>query len=152
MLFSGIAIAISMFKERCNGSQLQKQRKENDVAKIILVVDDSAAMRQLVSFAAKGAGYDVMAADGGKDALKKLDGGQQIDMVITDVNMPEMDGIEFIKQLRGMVNYRFTPIVMLTTESQEDKKREGKAAGASGWIVKPFKPEQLIEVIKKFVK
>jgi len=122
------------------------------VAKTILVVDDSAAMRQLVSFAAKVAGYDVMAADGGKDALRKLDGGQQIDMVITDVNMPEMDGIEFIKQLRGMVNYRFTPIVMLTTESQEDKKREGKAAGASGWIVKPFKPEQLIEVIKKFVK
>ena len=128
------------------------QRKENEVAKTILVVDDSAAMRQLVSFAAKVAGYDVMAADGGKDALRKLDGGQQIDMVITDVNMPEMDGIEFIKQLRGMVNYRFTPIVMLTTESQEDKKREGKAAGASGWIVKPFKPEQLIEVIKKFVK
>ena len=122
------------------------------MAKTILIVDDSAAMRQLVSFAAKGAGYDVMAADGGKDALRKLEGVQQIDMVITDVNMPEMDGIEFIKQLRGMVNYRFTPIVMLTTESQEDKKREGKAAGASGWIVKPFKPEQLIEVIKKFVK
>jgi two-component system chemotaxis response regulator CheY len=141
-----------MLKECCSGPQHQKQRKENEVAKTILVVDDSAAMRQLVSFAAKVAGYDVMAADGGKDALRKLDGGQQIDMVITDVNMPEMDGIEFIKQLRGMVNYRFTPIEMLTTESQEDKKREGKAAGASGWIVKPFKPEQLIEVIKKFVK
>ncbi|MFA5073266.1 MAG: response regulator [Nitrospirota bacterium] len=118
--------------------------------KTFLIVDDSASMRQLVTFALKDAGYEVIAAEHGKDAIAKL--GGQIDMVITDLNMPEMDGIELIKQLRGMASYKFTPIVMLTTESQEEKKQEGKAAGASGWIVKPFKPEQLMDVVKKFVK
>ena len=121
------------------------------MAKKFLIVDDSASMRQLVTFALTDAGHEVIAAEHGKDAMTKL-GGAKVDMVITDLNMPEMDGIELIKQVRGMANYKFTPIIMLTTESQEGKKAEGKAAGASGWIVKPFKPEQLMEVVNKFVK
>ena len=121
------------------------------MVKKFLVVDDSASMRQLVSFTIKNAGYDVLVAENGKDALGKLD-GSTVDMVITDLNMPEMDGIELIKQLRGKTEYKFTPIVLLTTESEENKKQEGKQAGASGWIVKPFKPEQLIDVVRKFLK
>jgi len=121
------------------------------MGKTILIVDDSASMRQLVSFALKDAGYDVIDAVNGKDALNKLN-GTKIDMVITDLNMPEVDGIEFIKQLRNKPGYKFMPIVMLTTESQESKKQEGKQAGASGWIVKPFTPEQLIDIVKKFAR
>ncbi len=121
------------------------------MSKTFLIVDDSASMRQLVSFTMKDAGYDVIAAKHGKEALGKLSSAR-VDMVITDLNMPEMDGIEFIKQLRGMPNYRFIPIVMLTAESQEAKKREGKAAGASGWIVKPFNPQQLLNVVRRFAK
>ncbi len=121
------------------------------MAKTFLVVDDSASMRQLVSFTIKDAGFDVVVAENGKDALSKVS-GKKVDMVITDLNMPEMDGIELIKSLRKMPDYKFAPIVMLTTESQESKKAEGKQAGASGWIVKPFKPETLMEVVKKFVK
>jgi two-component system chemotaxis response regulator CheY len=119
--------------------------------KTVLIVDDSASMRQLVTFALKDAGYEVMAATDGRDALNKLN-GTKIELVITDLNMPEMDGIEFIKQMRTAGSYKFTPIVMLTTESQESKKQEGKNAGASGWIVKPFTPEQLIDVVKKFAR
>lgn len=125
--------------------------KEMNMANSILVVDDSASMRQLVSFAIKEAGYGVIEAVNGKDALTKS-AGAKMDMIITDLNMPEMDGIELIKQLRGKADYKFTPIVMLTTESQEGKKQEGKSAGASGWIVKPFKPEQLVEVVKKYMR
>ncbi len=117
----------------------------------LLIVDDSASMRQMVSFTLKDAGYDVVAAANGKEALGKL-AGPKISMVITDLNMPEMDGIELIKQLRGMAGYKFVPIVMLTTESQDAKKQAGKQAGASGWMVKPFTPEQLVEMVKKFVK
>ena len=117
----------------------------------VLIVDDSTSMRQLVSFALKDAGYEVIAATDGKDALSKLN-GPKISLVITDLNMPEMDGIEFIKQLRSTPGYRFTPVLMLTTESQEQKKLEGKRAGASGWIVKPFTPDQLIGVVKRFAK
>ena len=119
--------------------------------KKFLVVDDSASMRQLVSFTIKDAGYDVLEAENGKDAIEKLS-KTKVDMIITDLNMPEMDGIEFIKKLRTMPDYQFAPIVMLTTESQEAKRQEGKQAGASGWIVKPFSPEQLLDVVKKFVK
>ncbi len=107
-------------------------------------------MRQLVSFAIKEAGYDVLAAENGADALVKLN-GVRVDMVITDLNMPEMDGIELIRALRSMADYKFGPIVMLTTEAEEIKKREGKEAGASGWIVKPFSPDKLMNVVKKFV-
>ncbi len=121
------------------------------MAKTILIVDDSASMRQLVTFALKDAGYEVIAATDGRDALNKL-GGAKADMVVTDLNMPNMDGIELIKQLRKSPAHKFTPVVMLTTESQEGKKQEGKAAGASGWIVKPFTPEKLMEVIKKFIR
>lgn len=121
------------------------------MGKTVLIVDDSASMRQLVSFALRDAGYDVIDAINGKDAMNKLN-GTKIEMVITDLNMPEMDGIAFIKQMRTLNGYRFTPIVMLTTESQESKKQEGKQAGASGWIVKPFTPEQLIDIVKKFAR
>jgi two-component system chemotaxis response regulator CheY len=121
------------------------------MAHTLLIVDDSASMRQMVSFTLKDAGYDIIAATNGKDALTKLDGAK-ISMVITDLNMPEMDGIELIKQLRGKAGFKFTPIVMLTTESQDSKKMAGKQAGASGWIVKPFKPDQLLDTVKKFVK
>lgn len=121
------------------------------MAKKIMIVDDSASMRQLVSFSLKDAGYDVVAAADAEEALKLAAEGQ-VEMVVTDLNMPGMDGIELIKKLRAQPNYRFTPIVMLTTESQESKKQEGKKVGASGWIVKPFTPEQLVGVVQKFVR
>ncbi|MCW8853223.1 MAG: response regulator [Gammaproteobacteria bacterium] len=114
----------------------------------ILAVDDSSSMRQMVSFTLKGAGYDVVEAVDGQDALNKAK-SQQFDLIVTDVNMPVMDGITFIRNLRAEANYKFTPMLMLTTESAADKKTEGKAAGATGWIVKPFNPDQLINTIKK---
>jgi two-component system chemotaxis response regulator CheY len=118
------------------------------MAKVIMSVDDSASIRQMVSFTLKGAGYEVVEAVDGKDALSKLNGAT-IHMVITDLNMPNLDGIGLIKAIRATPAYKFVPIVMLTTESQDSRKQEGKAAGATGWIVKPFKPEQLIAVVKK---
>ncbi len=118
------------------------------MAKTILTVDDSASVRQMVGFTLKEAGYDVVEAVDGKDALGKTK-QLTISMVITDLNMPNMDGIELIKNLRSCASYKFTPIVMLTTESQDGKKQEGKLAGATGWIIKPFKPEQLLAVVKK---
>jgi len=121
------------------------------MGKTILIVDDSSSMRQLLSFALKDAGYEVIAAVHGKDALEKMNGAK-IEMVITDLNMPEMNGIELIKQVRSRPGYNRAPILMLTTESQEAKKQEGKAAGASGWIVKPFTPVQLIDTVKRFVR
>lgn len=121
------------------------------MANTILIVDDSASMRQLVSFTIKEAGFGVLEAMNGKDALAKAL-SSRMDLVITDLNMPEMNGIELIKELRGREEYKFTPIVMLTTESQDGMKQAGKQAGASGWIVKPFKPDQLLELVKKFVK
>jgi len=121
------------------------------MAKIIMTADDSASIRQMVSFTLKDAGYEVVEAVDGKDALKKLNGAK-INMLITDLNMPNMDGLELIKQVRAEPEFKFIPIIMLTTESQAGKKQEGKAAGATGWIVKPFKPEQLIAVIKKVLR
>jgi two-component system chemotaxis response regulator CheY len=120
------------------------------MGKTILIADDSASMRQLVSFALRDAGYEVVEANDGSDALTKSE-ASSVDMVVTDLNMPGLDGIELIRRLRKLSQYRFTPIIMLTTESQDSKKQEGKTAGASGWIVKPFTPEQLIGVIKKFI-
>lgn len=114
----------------------------------ILAVDDSASMRQMVSFTLKGAGYQVTEAADGQEALNKAK-SQQFDLVITDVNMPVMDGITFIRNLRTEASYRYTPMLMLTTESAADKKAEGKAAGATGWIVKPFNPDQLLNTVKK---
>lgn len=119
------------------------------MGKMIMTVDDSASVRQMVAFTLKQNGYDVVEAVDGKDALGKLSSGTKVDMVITDLNMPNLDGIGLIKGVRGLPAYRFTPIIMLTTESQDTKKAEGKSAGATGWIVKPFKPEQLVAVVKK---
>ena len=114
----------------------------------ILAVDDSASMRQMVSFTLKGAGYEVIEAVDGQDALGKAK-GRVADVVLTDVNMPNMDGIELIRQLRQLPEYKFTPMLLLTTESGGDKKAEGKAAGATGWLVKPFNPDQLLATLKK---
>lgn len=119
------------------------------MGKMIMTVDDSASVRQMVAFTLKQNGYDVVEAVDGKDALGKLSSGTKVDMVITDLNMPNLDGIGLIKGVRGLPACRFTPIIMLTTESQDAKKAEGKSAGATGWIVKPFKPEQLVAVVKK---
>lgn len=118
------------------------------MGKTILTVDDSMSIRQMVKFTLAKEGYSIIEASDGKDALSKVT-GSKIDMVVTDLNMPNMDGITLIKELRAKPEFRFTPIIMLTTESQDSKKQEGKAAGATGWIVKPFQPEQLITVTKK---
>lgn len=114
----------------------------------ILVVDDSASMRQMVAFALSSAGFQVTEAEDGQVALDKARGAR-FNAVVTDVNMPNMDGISLIRELRGLPDYRFTPLLMLTTESAADKKAEGKAAGATGWLVKPFNPEQLVATIHK---
>lgn len=118
------------------------------MGKVIMTVDDSSSVRQMVSFTLKSVGYNVIEAIDGNDALTKLN-GTQVNMIITDLNMPNLDGIGLIRNVRASSNYRFIPIIMLTTESQISKKQEGKAAGATGWIVKPFKPEQLLSVVKK---
>ncbi|VUD56411.1 Chemotaxis protein CheY [Thalassocella blandensis] len=117
----------------------------------ILAVDDSASMRQMVSFTLKGAGHEVHEASDGAEALKVANAQSGFDLVISDINMPNMDGITLIKELRALPAYKFTPILMLTTESGADKKGEGKAAGATGWIVKPFNPDQLLATIGKVV-
>lgn len=120
------------------------------MAKTILIVDDSASLRQVVHIALKGAGYEVVEACDGKDALAKLD-GRKIHLIISDVNMPNMDGIALVKAVKQLPNYKFTPIIMLTTESQEGKKQEGQAAGAKAWVVKPFKPEQMLLAVSKLI-
>ena len=120
------------------------------MAKTIMVVDDSASLRQVVGIALKGAGYDVIEGCDGKDALSKMT-GQKIHLIISDVNMPNMDGITFVKAVKQLPNYKFTPVIMLTTESQESKKAEGQAAGAKAWVVKPFKPEQMLGAVQKLV-
>jgi two-component system, chemotaxis family, chemotaxis protein CheY len=118
------------------------------MSKIIMTVDDSASVRQMVSFTLKQSGYQVIEAVDGRDALSKLN-GSSVHMLLTDLNMPNMDGIELIRNVRANSSFKFIPIVMLTTESQAEKKQEGKNAGATGWIVKPFKPDQLLAVVKK---
>lgn len=122
------------------------------MSKVIMTVDDSVSVRQMVSFTLKREGYDIVEAVDGVDALKKLGADNPVHMMITDLNMPNMDGIELIRNVRANPKYKFMPIIMLTTESQDERKQEGKAAGATGWIVKPFKPEQLLGVIKKVLK
>jgi two-component system, chemotaxis family, chemotaxis protein CheY len=120
------------------------------MAKTILIVDDSVSLRQVVSIALKGAGYDIIEACDGKDALSKLN-GTKIHLIISDVNMPNMDGITFVKEAKKLPNYKFTPIIMLTTESQEGKKAEGQAAGAKAWVVKPFQPAQMLSAVSKLI-
>ena len=120
------------------------------MAKSVLVVDDSASVRQVVGIALKSAGYDVIEASDGKDALGKLN-GQKVHLIISDVNMPNMDGITFVKEVKKLASYKFTPIIMLTTESQESKKAEGQAAGAKAWVVKPFQPAQMLAAVSKLI-
>jgi two-component system, chemotaxis family, chemotaxis protein CheY len=113
----------------------------------IMTVDDSASIRAAVSFTLEGAGYQTLEAADGEDALRKLTSG--VRLVLTDLNMPRLDGIELVKRIRAHPGYRGLPIVLLTTESQEGKKQAARAAGATGWIVKPFRPEQLLAVVRK---
>jgi len=120
------------------------------MAKMALVVDDSTSMRQMVAFTLQTAGFEVIEGSDGKDALGKVN-GKAVNLVVTDLNMPVMDGITLIRELRKLPNFKFTPILMLTTESQDSKKQEGKTAGATGWLVKPFNPEQLLGVVAKVV-
>jgi two-component system chemotaxis response regulator CheY len=119
--------------------------------KTVMTVDDSVSMRQMVSLVLRGGGYAVVEAVDGADALSKLK-GQELHMFLTDVNMPNMDGIEFTRQVRAMSEYKFVPIVLLTTESDAEKKQQGKAAGATAWIVKPFDPDQLLAIVKKVLR
>lgn len=114
----------------------------------ILAVDDSASMRQMVAFTLKSAGFEVTEAEDGQYALDAAN-GKRFDAVVADVNMPRMDGISLIRALRNLPDYKFTPLLMLTTEAGLDKKQEGKAAGATGWIVKPFNPDQLVATLQR---
>ncbi len=120
------------------------------MSKKIMVVDDSASVRTVVGMALKNAGFDVVEACDGKDALGKLT-GDKISLIISDVNMPNMDGITFVKEIKKLPKYKFTPVCMLTTEAGQDKMQEGKAAGAKAWIVKPFQPPKLLDVVSKLV-
>lgn len=115
----------------------------------ILAVDDSPSMRQMVSYTLQSAGYNVVMANDGVEALKIAEDSPDLNLVLTDVNMPNMDGITLVKHLRGLDDYKFKPILILTTESSTEKKMMGKAAGATGWIVKPFDPEQLINTLRR---
>ncbi|MCL1075919.1 response regulator [Shewanella dokdonensis] len=120
------------------------------MGKTVLIVDDSASIRQVVSMTLSGAGYDTIQACDGKDALSKL-GGSRIHLVISDVNMPNMDGLTLLKELKARPDTRFTPVIMLTTESEAAKKEEGRAAGAKAWVVKPFVPQQLLAAVGKLI-
>jgi two-component system, chemotaxis family, chemotaxis protein CheY len=120
------------------------------MAKTILAVDDSSSLRQMVAFSLKAAGYQVVEAVDGQDGLDKAQ-QQNVDLVLTDQNMPKMDGLTLIKSLRALPTYQKVPILMLTTESSDEMKSKGRAAGANGWLVKPFDPQRLIEVVKKVI-
>lgn len=120
------------------------------MSKTILIVDDSASLRQVVTIALKGAGYAVIEASDGQDALRKLN-GQKVHLIITDVNMPNMDGITFVKAAKQLPAYKFTPVIMLTTETGADKKAAGQAAGAKAWVVKPFQPAQMLAAVSKLI-
>lgn len=121
------------------------------MAKTILAVDDSSSLRQMVAFSLKAAGYQVVEAVDGQDGLDKAK-QQTVDLVLTDQNMPRMDGISLTKKLRDNPKFKATPILILTTESSDQMKQAGRAAGATGWLVKPFDPAKLLEVIKKVVR
>ena len=120
------------------------------MAKNILVIDDSASLREVVAIVLRGAGYSVIEAVDGVDALSKLH-LSKINLAICDVNMPLMDGITFVKEAKKLPNYRFMPIIMLTTESRESRKQEGQMAGAKAWVVKPFRPEQILQAVSKLM-
>lgn len=119
--------------------------------KRIMTIDDSPSLRQMVALTLENAGYEVVEASDGRDAVTKL-GGREYHLFVTDLNMPGMDGIELTRKLRSMPEYRFVPIILLTTESNQEKKMQGKAAGATGWIVKPFQPADLLATVKKVMR
>jgi len=118
--------------------------------KTVMIVDDSASLRQVVSIALRGGGYDVIEAGDGQQGLDNLD-GRKINLIISDVNMPRMDGLTMLQKIRDMPNYKFTPIIMLTTESGRDKKEMGRSSGAKAWMVKPFKPDQMLDAVSKLI-
>jgi len=120
------------------------------MAKTIMIIDDSASIRQVVSMTLKGAGFDVIDAVDGVDALKKLN-GVKIHLLITDVNMPNMDGITLVQEAKKLPAYKFTPMMMLTTEASDEKKQAGRAAGAKAWLVKPFQPPMLLAAVSKLI-
>ena len=120
------------------------------MAKRILLVDDSASVRQVVGIALRREGYETLEAANGKEGVAMLDQGK-LNLIISDVNMPVMNGIEFLKAVKAHPTSKFTPVVMLTTEGQDDMKAQGKAAGAKAWIVKPFNPPQLLDVVSKLI-
>jgi len=119
------------------------------VSKTVMVIDDSGSFRTVVKLALQKAGYTVMEAGDGKEALAKLDGSVKVNLIVCDVNMPNMDGLSFLRHVKDSPAHRFTPVIMLTTESQEAKKAEGKAAGARAWITKPFQPSQLVDAVNR---
>jgi two-component system chemotaxis response regulator CheY len=133
-----------------NLSHVFRAMAQSDSRKTILIVDDSTSLRQVVHVALAQAGYEVIEAADGQEALAKLD-GRRIHLIISDVNMPNMDGIAFVRAVKLRQDYRFTPIIMLTTEAQENKKLEGQMAGAKAWVVKPFQPEQMLRAVSKLV-
>ncbi|TLX46460.1 two-component system response regulator [Pseudoalteromonas phenolica] len=120
------------------------------MSKTILIVDDSDSLRQVVNIALSGAGYNVIEACDGRDALSKLN-GTKVHLIVSDVNMPNMNGIEFVKQAKQLPQYKFTPVIMLTTENQQSMMEEGKKAGAKAWMVKPFKPAQMLQAVSKLL-
>jgi two-component system, chemotaxis family, chemotaxis protein CheY len=119
------------------------------MGKSVMVVDDSASFRTVVKLALQRAGYEVVEACDGKDAVSKLGGAAKINLIVCDVNMPNMDGLAFLRHVKTLPSYKFTPVIMLTTESQEAKKAEGRAAGARAWITKPFQPSQLVDAVSR---
>jgi len=120
------------------------------MAKTIMIVDDPPSLRQVVSIALKGAGYNVIEARDGQDAIGQLK-GQKVHLIVSDVNMPNMDGISMVKAIKQLPSYKFTPIMMLTTESDTNKKMQGKTAGAKAWLVKPFQPPTLLDAVAKLL-
>ncbi len=121
------------------------------MAKTILIVDDSSSLRMVVKIALTRAGYDVIEASDGRDGLAQLDKAGKVHLIVSDVNMPNMDGITFVTHVKAHPRHRFTPVVMLTTEGQDSKKDQGRAAGAKAWIVKPFNPPQLLDAVSKLI-
>lgn len=120
------------------------------MAKTVMIIDDSPSIREVVGIALRGAGYKMLEACDGRDALDKLD-GIKVHLIICDVNMPIMDGITFVKEVKKLPDHKFTPIIMLTTESREARKQEGQMAGAKAWVVKPFRPAQMLNAVSKLI-
>jgi len=120
------------------------------MSKTVLIVDDSTSLRQVVAMTLKSQGFEVLEGCDGKDALTKLD-GRKIHLIVSDLNMPNMDGLTFVREVKKNATYKFVPIIMLTTESDDKLKAEGQAAGLKAWMVKPFKPEQMLQAVNKLV-